>query len=178
MSELGFHSPGKSFLHRAHPAVKIIVFALAVTFMPLVFQKWQSNLLLIVVLMGTIAWARIGRKQLLYFTPAIGLIVIAAVSWLFTNIGGDVVFEYRLGRFVYVLRDRSLQQAVTMSTRAAIWVLAYMALLTTTNTRELMAGLEAVFREHASEGKVAFEYETQVHIGRLGNGEPSVPGDA
>ena len=32
---------------------------------------------------------------------------------------------------------------------------------------ELMAGLEAVFQEHAAEGQVAFEYETQLHLGKL-----------
>ena len=32
---------------------------------------------------------------------------------------------------------------------------------------DLMAGLEAVFLEHATEGKVAFEYETQLHLGKL-----------
>lgn len=40
---------------------------------------------------------------------------------------------------------------------------------------ELMAGLEAVFRKHATEGQVAFEYESQLHLGKLRGGEASVP---
>lgn len=36
---------------------------------------------------------------------------------------------------------------------------------------DLMAGLEAVFQEHAMQGRVVFEYETQLHLGRLGDGD-------
>ena len=42
---------------------------------------------------------------------------------------------------------------------------------------ELMVGLEAVFRKHASEGEVAFEYETRLHIGRARDVEPNLAGD-
>jgi len=40
---------------------------------------------------------------------------------------------------------------------------------------ELMAGLEATFRQYATGGQIAFEYETQLHLGRLRGDEPGVP---
>lgn len=43
---------------------------------------------------------------------------------------------------------------------------------------ELMVGLEAVFQEHAIQGQVVLEYETQLHLGRLGDGVQSAAGDA
>lgn len=39
---------------------------------------------------------------------------------------------------------------------------------------ELMVGLEALFRRHATEGRVAFEYETQLHLGRIVDGEQRI----
>jgi hypothetical protein len=40
-----------------------------------------------------------------------------------------------------------------------------------------MDGLEALFKEHAVQGQVAFEYETHLHLGRLGDGEQPPAGD-
>ena len=148
MSELGFYNPGNSYLHRTHPAVKIILFAVLITLLPLLTKHWQTNLLITISLIVVIISARISKKQLKYFTPALGLVVIAAVSWLFTNIGGNVILELKIGSFHYVLRDRSLQQAISMSTKAIIWVLSYIALLTTTSSRDIMAGLEKLGMPH------------------------------
>ena len=42
----------------------------------------------------------------------------------------------------------------------------------------LMVGLEAVFEKHAMEGRVVFEYETQLHLGRPWGGEPGAAANA
>jgi len=148
MRELGFYSPDDSYLHRIHPAIKIILFGVVITLLPMFTKHWQTNLIIMSSLLVVILFAKIGKKQLLYFTPAFGLVVIAAVSWLFTNIGGNIIFEIKFGWFDYVLRDLSLQQAISMSTKAIIWVLSYIALLTTTNSRDIMAGLEKLGLPH------------------------------
>jgi len=148
MKELGFYSTGESYIHKIHPAIKILLFAVGITFLPLLTKNWETNLAITLSLLLVLLFARIGRKQLLYFTPALGLVVIAAVSWLFTNVGGAVILEVDLGPIHYVLRDRSLEQAISMSTKAIIWVLSYIILLTTTNSRDIMAGLERLGLPH------------------------------
>lgn len=39
--------------------------------------------------------------------------------------------------------------------------------------RDLLASLEALFKTHAVGGKVAFAYETRLHLGRLADGAPN-----
>lgn len=148
MSEMGFYSPGESYLHRSHPAAKIVVFAIAVTLLPLIVQHWYSNLIVAMALGGIVWSARVGRKQLLYFSPALGLIIIAAVSWLFTDLGGTPIVALEFGGFQYTLRDRTVHQSVNMSSRALVWVLSYVVLLTTTSSRDMMTGLESLGLPH------------------------------
>ena len=152
MSELGFYSSGNSYLHRNHPTTKILFFAVAVAILPLLTRHWQSNLMLILILIVILISAKVKRKQLLYFSPALALVSMAAIFWLFTNVGGNTIFEVRLYPLPinYVLRDRSVEQAVRMSGRALVWVLAYAALLTSTSSREMMAGLERLGLPHSA----------------------------
>ena len=142
MGEIGFYSQGHSYLHTLHATAKIVIFAVLVTLLPFALGHWQSDCALALAL-GAVIWsARIRRKQLLFFSPALGLVVIAAVSWLFTDLGGRAILKLGGGPYEYILREHTLDQVITSSLRALIWVLAYVALLTTTNSRDLIAGLE------------------------------------
>lgn len=144
MRDAGFYSPGSSYLHRSHAAAKILIFAGAVAVLPLLLDHWESLLVLAAGLGMLIASVRVRRRHLLYFSPALGLILIAGVSWLFTDLGGPTVARIEVGPFAYVLRERTADQALTSSLRAMVWALSYVALLTTTTSRDLAAGLDTL----------------------------------
>lgn len=144
MRDAGFYSPGSSYLHRSHAAVKILVFAVAVAVLPLLLDHWGSLLVLAVGLGVLIALARVRRRHLLYFSPALALILVAGISWLFTDLGGPVVVRIEVGPFAYALHERAADQALTSSLRAMVWALSYVALLTTTTSRDLAAGLDTL----------------------------------
>lgn len=129
-------------MHKAHAAAKILIFAAAVPILPLLLDHWQSLLGLALGLGTVVASARVRRRQLLYFSPALGLILVAGVSWLFTDLGGPAVVELNAGPFEYTLRERTAERAATSSLKALVWALSYVALLTTTSSRDLVAGLD------------------------------------
>jgi energy-coupling factor transport system permease protein len=142
MSNAGFYSPGDSFVHRLHASVKILIFAVMITVLPFGLLHWQSYVVLLLGLVLCLVLARVRRYHLLYFSPALGLIGLAAISWFLTDLGGRVVTAWQIGPVVYVLRERTAQQAIVSSLRAAVWALSYMVLLTTTSSRNLVSGLE------------------------------------
>jgi len=143
LGDAGFYSPGGSWLHRTHGAAKIFVFAVAVPVLPLLLTAWWSLLALAIFLAALVASARVRRRQLLYFSPALAIIAVAGLSWLFVDLGGPVVFRLDLGGPVrYALRAEALERSASASLRALVWALSYVALLATTPSRDLVAGLD------------------------------------
>jgi len=142
LRDAGFYSPGGSWLHRTHGAAKIFVFAVAVPVLPLVLTAWWSLLALAIFLAALVASARVRRRQLMYFSPALAIIAVAGLSWLFVDLGGPVVFRLNLGPVRYALRAETLERSVSASLRALVWALSYVALLATTPSRDLVAGLD------------------------------------
>lgn len=131
-------------MHKMHGAAKIFVFVIAVPALPLLLATWKAHVPLAIVLALVLASARVRRRQLLYFSPAVPIVFLAGLSWLiFANEPtGPVLAEFRLGPVKYVLRTETAEGAATASLRTIIWVLSYMALLTTTSSRDLVAGLD------------------------------------
>jgi energy-coupling factor transport system permease protein len=140
--DAGFYATGTSLLHRTHATAKILLFAVAIPLIPFLLRHWTSLVLLAVLLGSLLVLARVRRRQLLTFAPAMPIILIAGLSWLFADQGGAIIAEWQLGTWSYVLRSHTLDRALTGMLRTLVWVLAAMALLTTTSSRELVAGLD------------------------------------
>jgi energy-coupling factor transport system permease protein len=148
MGELGFYSPGHSFFHKLHPVSKIVTFAILLAIVPLLTTQMITSFMLVITLFLFILLARIGKKQLLYFFPAWAIVFFSAVSWLFVDLGGHVMWETTVLGFTYRLKEFSVVKSVNMSLRSIIWVLGYILLLTTTSSRELVVGLEKLGVPH------------------------------
>lgn len=142
MRHSGFYSHGVSYLHQRHAAVKIVLFGVIIAILPFVLSQWQTLLVLAVMLGGLLLAARVRRSQLLFFAPALPIIVISGLSWLFVDLGGAVVAELQLGPWAYTLRQNTLERSLTGALRALVWVLSFMVLLTTTSSRNLVAGCD------------------------------------
>lgn len=144
MKDAGFYSPGDSWLHETHGTAKILVFGVAVPVATLLLGSWQWHVPVALGLVVVLATARIRRRQLLYFSPAVPLVLLTGLSWLvFANAPtSPPVWEFRTASLRYVLHENAAEGAAVAVMRGAIFALSYVALLTTTASRDLVAGLD------------------------------------
>lgn len=144
MADVGFYSPGASWLHRTHGAAKIVVFAAAVPLATLLLTTSRWHVPVALGLVAVVASARLQGAKLWYFAPAVPLVAMTGLSWLvFANSpDGPAVWDVRLGPLDYVLYEGTAHSAAVAVLRGAIFVLAYVALLATTTSRDLLAGLD------------------------------------
>lgn len=131
-----------SWLHRAHPSLKLVLLVVAIPTLPLVLQHWESLVVMGASLAAVLISARITWRQCAYFTPAVGMLVFAAVSWLVTGSGGSTLVVIGAWGFRVTVQQGGVEQAVPATLRALVWLLSYMLLLTTTSSRDLVAGLQ------------------------------------
>jgi len=106
-----------------------------------VLGHWQAEAVLAAGLLAVVRVSGVPWRQLRFFSPALALVGIAAVSWLLTGQGGRSLVTVRVGPLDWALREGAVGAASTNSLRALNWVLAYAILLTTTSSRDLVVGL-------------------------------------
>lgn len=127
-----------------HPAMKIVVFGVAFSVLPFFLQTVLANGLTLALLLALGLLYQVPARSVRMVYPALAVVVITVVSWMFVNAGGAEVARVSLGKVQWVIREGNIYYASKMAIRSFIWIGAYLILLATTSNRDLMTGVQTL----------------------------------
>lgn len=157
---IGQYVPGNSVLHRCDPRSKLIGVCL---FLALVFLA-NSPLSMIVAAVVCLLGIGISRVPILYvlrgLKPALWIIVITALLQLFMNEEGRLLFSWKFLQ----IHEQGVRDAVLVSVRIILLMMAASLLTLTTSPIQLTDGLESLFSPLKRVGFPAHELALMMSI--------------
>lgn len=124
--------------------MKIIVFGVGFSLLPFFLQTILANGLALALLLALGIVYRVPTRAIKLVYPALAVVFITVVSWMFVNAGGAEIARIPIGKWNWIIREGNIYYASKMAIRSFIWIGAYVILLSTTSNRELMTGVQTL----------------------------------
>lgn len=138
---IGQYFPGKSFIHRLDPRVKLILVFFFIIFLFLIKQS-VTFAVIVLFLILVIAVSKIPFKVVLKsLKPILPLVLFTSVLNMFF-MDGNVIFEW----WVVKITDAGVRQAVIMSIRIICLIVGASMLTYTTSPIALTDAIERIFK--------------------------------
>lgn len=138
---IGQYFPGKSFIHRLDPRVKLILTFFFILFLFLIKQSITFGIIILFLIL-IIAVSKIPFKIVLKsLKPILPLILFTAVLNMFF-MDGEIIFKW----WIIKITDTGLRQAVLMSIRIVCLIVGASMLTYTTSPIALTDAIERIFK--------------------------------
>jgi len=157
---IGQYVPGRSFVHRLDPRVKILVlfFYIVMIFMA---KTWLHYLVVTAFIGFIIILSRIKLKFVLAgMKPILWIVGLTAILHLTTTKGGELLFHWGF----LTIYETGLKLAVEMSVRLILLIAATSMLTLSTSPIDLTDGMERFFRPFQRIGLPAHEMALMISI--------------